>query len=109
MQGSSTQLQLGKLHKQFEWQGAASPSAPVSCSVSELTSNVSFYSDTHDYVYKGVDSSRGVQAHHWVTFPGNPFQQRDVWQPLNKSSAHSSQRLQPRTLRVSLDYRSHWF
>ncbi len=54
--------------------------------MSDLTSNVSFYSDTQDYVYTGVDKTHGVLAHHWVTFPGNPFQQRDVWQPVNKSS-----------------------
>lgn len=86
MQGASTQLQLAKLHKQLEWSGGPSPSSPVSCSITDLNTNVSFFSDTHDYVYKGVDNSRGVPAHHWVTFPGNPFQQRDVWQPANTSS-----------------------
>lgn len=86
MQSASTQLQLAKFHKQFQWDGGPSPASPVSCSVSDLTSNVSFYSDTQDYVYTGVDKTHGVLAHHWVTFPGNPFQQRDVWQPVNKSS-----------------------
>ena len=50
-----------------------------------------FFSDVRDYVYRGVDSSRGgVRAHHWVTYPGDPYRQRDVWMPVNKTPSQSA-------------------
>lgn len=85
-QGTSTQVQLAKLKKQVEWPGDL-PAPAGSCQVSAFDKNVSFFSDTREYVYQGVDSSRGRQAHHWVTYPGDPYRQRDVWQPLNTTGS----------------------
>jgi hypothetical protein len=81
--GTSSQLQLGKKDAQYDWTGY-NPNS--SCTRSPFNKTISFYSDTTDYVYKGVDTAQGPPAHHWVTYPGNPYKERNVWQAVNQSS-----------------------
>jgi hypothetical protein len=85
-QGTSTQVQLAKLKKELDWYGDL-PAPAGTCNVEAFNKNITFFSDTREYLYQGVDSSRGEQAHHWVTYPRDPYQRRDVWQPLNATGS----------------------